>query len=401
MTLNKWIMASYRIVYNRKNTLNKEGKALVQIEVYKAARRRYFSTEVEISPEQWNPKKGEVKNDPLSNRKIRFKRQALEEFELMFPKLYGRPFQLSDFDLMDQQDSITNQARLTFTDYFREQLAQDKSGVELGTHQRKQRVYDRLLQYHRRPVEFSDLTYSLIVGFDQSLRNDHGLDIETIRKSHQILKSYIGRALKSGLLPKPINPYEDFRAKRKESDKIILTEQEIRTLEQLVTPKEKQHLQFYLDAWLLAYYTTLRISDLTTLRAKHLTETEKGLQLDKVQEKTKRMLTIPLWNLHRNEQGVSKATIIIQKYWPSNERPLIARSHFQLNKQFKEVLKLARIRKPITFHSARHTGITHLVKKLPIPIVQRIAGHAKIQTTMQYLHLSNMDVEQALEQVNW
>lgn len=65
------------------------------------------------------------------------------------------------------------------------------------------------------------------------------------------------------------------------------------------------------------------------------------------------------------------------------------------------MLKLAGITKPITFHSARHTGITHLVKKLPVAIVQRIAGHAKIQTTMQYLHLTNQDVEQALEQVNW
>lgn len=209
------------------------------------------------------------------------------------------------------------------------------------------------------------------------------------------------RAVKSGLLPVYANPYDQFKAKRSRVDKIILAESEIRRLEQLTIPADKQHLRLYLDAWLLAYYTTLRISDLTTLRLRHFVETDKGLQLEKKQEKTDQMLYIPVWLLHHDKNGDSKPMSILRRYWPTTDKPFIARSHFQLNKRFKEVLKLAGITKPITFHSARHTGITQLVKKLPVPIVQRIAGHAKIQTTMQYLHLTNQDVEQALEQVNW
>ncbi|WP_168207850.1 tyrosine-type recombinase/integrase [Spirosoma sp. KCTC 42546] len=394
-------MATYRTVFNRKNKLDKNNLGLVQIEALHLGQRRYFSTGVKIKPEQWNESKKEVKGSSQSNQRIRAKRQELEDFELTFAKLHGRPFRLADFDLLAEQITNDGQPVQTFTAYFKEQLELDMSGVEIETHQRKLRVYNRLLQYHGKSVGFADLTYSFIVGFDQALRNQHNLDVETIRKAHQILKSYVNRAMKSGLLPVYVDPYDQFRAKRKESDKIILAEQEVRNLEQLNIPAHKQHLQFYLDAWLLAYYTTLRISDLTTLRLRHLVVTEKGFQLEKKQEKTKRSLNIPLWLLHLNEIGESKALIILRRYWPDNDKPIIARSHFQLNKRFKEVLKLAGITKPITFHSARHTGITHLVKKLPVPIVQRIAGHAKIQTTMQYLHLTNQDVEQALEQVKW
>ncbi|MCC5613406.1 site-specific integrase [Nostoc sp. CHAB 5834] len=395
-------MASHKAVYNRKNHLNKYGKALIQIESYEKGRRRYFSTGVEISPDQWNSKKGEVKGDALANQRIRAKRQSLEEFELTFSKLYGRPFHLDDLDILVDQWSNDGKPAETFTSYFFEQLSLDESSVESSTQRRKMRVHNRLLKYHQnRAVTFCDLTYSLIIGFDQSLRNVYKFGDAYIAKEHAILKSYIVRAIKSGLMPVHSNPYDQFKAKKCRVDKIILVESEIQRLEKLIIPSNKQHLQFYLDAWLLAYYTTLRISDITTLRPRHVVETDKGFQLEKKQEKTNQMLYVPLWLLHQDAQGISKPMLIIQRYWPKTDKPFIARSHFQLNKRFKEVLKLASIYKKITFHSARHTGITHLVKKLQVPIVQRIAGHSKIETTMQYLHLTNKDVEQALEQVKW
>lgn len=398
---NERVMVSYRTVFNRKNSLDKTGKGLIQIEALQNGRRRYFSTGEKATKEQWNKVKLEVKGNALANQCIRAKRQALQEFELNFPKIHNRPFRLADFDLLMDQWADDGRPTQTFSDYFKQQLALDQSSVEPETHQRKLRVHNRLLQYHGRPVGFADLTYSLIIGFDQALRNVHGFGDGYINKEHAILKNYVVRAMKSGLLPIHVNPYDQFKAKRTKVNKIILVESEIRRLEQLTIPVDKQHLRFYLDAWLLAYYTTLRISDLTTLRLRHFLETEKGYQLEKKQEKTEQMLYIPLWLLHHDENGDSKPMSILRQYWPTTDKPFFARSHFQLNKRLKEVLKLAGITKPITFHSARHTGITHLVKKMPVPIVQRIAGHAKIQTTMQYLHLTNQDVEQALEQVNW
>ena len=45
------------LVYNRKNKLNKNGEALIQICCYQNGKRTYFSTEIYIKPNEWNEKK--------------------------------------------------------------------------------------------------------------------------------------------------------------------------------------------------------------------------------------------------------------------------------------------------------------------------------------------------------
>ena len=44
----------------------------------------------------------------------------------------------------------------------------------------------------------------------------------------------------------------------------------------------------------------------------------------------------------------------------------------------------------------RHTRITRWAKVLPLPVVQRLAGHTDISTTMRYVHLSDDDVRAAM-----
>ena len=47
----------YSLVYNRKKSLNKKGMALVQVEAYLNRKKKYFSTKVYLSPDQWDFKK--------------------------------------------------------------------------------------------------------------------------------------------------------------------------------------------------------------------------------------------------------------------------------------------------------------------------------------------------------
>ena len=47
----------YKLVYNRKRTLNRRGMALVQVEAYQGGQKRYFSTNVYLQPEQWDTRR--------------------------------------------------------------------------------------------------------------------------------------------------------------------------------------------------------------------------------------------------------------------------------------------------------------------------------------------------------
>ena len=63
---------------------------------------------------------------------------------------------------------------------------------------------------------------------------------------------------------------------------------------------------------------------------------------------------------------------------------------------FSTLIKRAELPSDITFHSLRHTFITRSLEATKdVHQVARWAGHAKLETTMQYLHL--LEKESILE----
>jgi len=52
----------------------------------------------------------------------------------------------------------------------------------------------------------------------------------------------------------------------------------------------------------------------------------------------------------------------------------------------------------INIHDLRHTFCTRLIqKKVDSVLVMSLAGHTDISTTLQYIHLSNEDLEEAIK----
>jgi integrase len=391
-------MVSYKLVYNRKNVLDAEGKALVQIEAYQQGKRRYFTTGVRIPPASWNAKNREVKNDMAANQRIRQRLADLHQFELTFPTTHGRSLLLADFDLLPTSLTEATTPVPSFSAYMLAEIEADKPGVMRDTYQKRLRVLNRLRDFQGRDTLFDDLTFAFISRLDQAMRGQFKLDDNTIEHEHRTLKRYVGRAVSCGMLTR--NPYDQFKAKGKATNKIILTDEEIRRIETLPLDGDKQHLAIYRDAFLLGFYTMLRVSDLTTLTPKMVVEIASGLQLEKKQIKTRQLVRIPLGTLHGG-----KAQDLLRKYWPdSDSKPFFKRTHQHMNRRLKTILALAGIAKtPVGFHTARHSGITSLVRRgVGLPIVQRLAGHADIKMTMRYVHLAGADVEQALGTItNW
>lgn len=337
-------MVTYKPVYNRKNQLADDGKSLVQIEAYQNGQRRYYSTGVRLLPKEWDEKRGEAKNNGLATRKIRAKIDELERFEVSFPTVHGRPFTLRDFDLLYPKKTVTPisqaDAPATFSAYMLAQIELDKTKFRtVDAYSRKLRVSKRLDKYNGGPVALDGLTYAFVVGFDQHLRNKYGHHDNTIHKEHQVLREYLIRAIKSGLIPITGNPYDQFKAKRKPVDKDAFTPMEIQRIENLtLTAPDKQHLAFYRDAFLLAYYTALRVSDLVSLSRKHIQETSDGLLLTKDQKKTERIVRIPLRKLHRlPDQVESKPERILKAYWRTDDEPFFERAEVNMQEYVKDV----------------------------------------------------------------
>ncbi len=60
-------------------------------------------------------------------------------------------------------------------------------------------------------------------------------------------------------------------------------------------------------------------------------------------------------------------------------------SGWRLHQRFHEALEAAGLPR-VRFHDLRHCFATFAVQKLPLPTVQGYLGHARIATTMRYVH---------------
>jgi site-specific recombinase XerD len=62
----------------------------------------------------------------------------------------------------------------------------------------------------------------------------------------------------------------------------------------------------------------------------------------------------------------------------------------------REALKKTDIKKEVSLHSLRHSYATHLLEDgLNILIIKKLLGHAKIETTMIYLHVAQCPITSA------
>ena len=82
--------------------------------------------------------------------------------------------------------------------------------------------------------------------------------------------------------------------------------------------------------------------------------------------------------------------------FPSPMNP--ARHRFDLS-LWKKVRKLAGI-EDVRLHDLRHTFASQAAMQgIPLPVVARLLGHAQVQMTLRYAHVSDRDVEAAAERI--
>lgn len=334
----------YRLVYNRKKQLNKQGTALVQVEASLNQRKIYFKTNLYIKPEHWDKRTSQVIGHPQANdlNAMLFEFVLhLQGIELSFWKRGIQPTLALLRDAIKKNTPIN----VTFTVFAKEYVKHSD---------RRQSTKDNLittinvLQEFRPGLDFKDITYTFLKDFESYLR-EKGNGVNTVAKHLRQLRTLVNEAINQGYIHADAYPFRKFKIKQEKGRHEFLTPDELRKLENLEV--EDRKLRHVLDAFLFCCYVGLRFSDFCQLAPENFIRVNGKRWLHFKSIKTGIELRLPL---HLLFEG--KALGILERY--NIEEFAILGCNSDVNKYLAQIAEMARIKKHITYHTAKHHTIS-------------------------------------------
>ncbi len=371
--------ATYQLIFNRKDKLNSQGQAPVEIRVTLNRKTAYFSTKIHIKPTEWNDKRLRVNSKHPNNIKINNylydKISEIEEYELN-ERDKGKKITIDDIRRFIRSN---NGNKDSFPEWCLRILEENQT-IDKATKIKRRVLVNRLLKFNKN-LQFSQIDYMFMREFDNFLHTEktpHGKPLKqvTIHGQMKILRYFLNLAFKM----QKISFVPDYKVKKGESIKEALSESELRAIENLSFP-DNPMLKKTKDLFLFSSYTALRFGDITKLTKDNIRETEDGKELFLIMEKVDKPVTIPLYKLFDG-----KPEKIFNKYLENGDNTIFeVPANQTINRNLKIIKGLAGIQKPLSFHISRHTCLTLIGKKTGNPyLVMKIAGHSDIKTSMKY-----------------
>lgn len=377
----------YSLVFNRKKTLNKKGMALVQVEAYLKRKKKYFSTKVYLSADQWDYKKRMVKNHPNADAINRMLYEYMAEIEKKELGLWQKGKAISLDSL--KSSLSTKESNDSFIVFFREEVM--NSSLKESTKKNHLSTLELLKEY-KRDVTFGDMTFEFISSFDHYLQQK-GYHINTIAKHMKHLKRHINVAINKEYMDIQKYAFRKYKIKSIENSHTHLSPEELRKIEGVSLINRFERLQKTRDAFLFCCYAGLRYSDFINLSPDNIIYIHQETWLIYKSVKTGTEVRLPLYLLFEG-----KGIEILNQYKKNLSSFFKLRDNSNVNKELLIIAKLAGINKRISFHTARHTNATLLIYSgVNITTVQKLLGHKSVKTTQVYTNIMDMTIVRDLE----
>ncbi len=358
----------------------------MQVEASLNQRKIYFKTNIYIKPEHWDKRTSQVIGHPQANdlNSMLFEFVLhLQGIELALWKR-GVPATLSLLkDAMKKNRPINITFPIFAKEYVQHSDRRESTKENLLT-------TITVLQEFRPGVDFKDITYTFLKDFEVYLR-EKGNGVNTVAKHLRQLRTLVNEAINQGYIHADAYPFRKFKIKQEKGRHEFLTPDELRKLENLEVNDNK--LRHVLDAFLFCCYTGLRFSDFCQLNYSNFAKINGKKWLHFKSIKTGIELRLPL---HLLFEG--KALSILDRYEITEFANL--GSNAETNKALAQITGMARIKKHVTYHTARHTCATLLVHQgVPITTVQKLLGHTSVKTTEIYSEILSSTILRDLKAV--
>lgn len=258
------------------------------------------------------------------------------------------------------------------------------SNIKASTKSSYSLMIRHLEAYGDAPID--KITTDYLQEFVSFLRSQ-GLQTGTVRLYFQKLTCVLHDAYKNELFDDRVL-LRVKRPKKEQAKKCFLSETELKKLTRHRLSEEYNNIQ---SMFLFSCLTGLRFGDVKGLRWKDVKRNGKHLHLEFHQQKTDTQERLPL---------CAEAEALLRSLKRSGEHVFKEATNQQANMVLKRWCREAHVKKPVTFHSARHTFcVLLLTKDVPIYTVQQLMCHSDIESTSVYADLLNKTKAKAVKKL--
>ena len=247
-------------------------------------------------------------------------------------------------------------------------------------------------QHHTSDIYLKQIDYHFTLGFETYLRSLSSLQNNGVMKHMERFKKLMRLAEHLNWIEK--NPTKRFKLRFDQVDMVYLSKQELEKIKN--EEFAKSVLNINRDIFIFACYTGLAYADVKALNKNHLQLGIDGRKwIYTRRSKTNTAVRIPL---------LEEAERILDSY---NHHPKITGadkllpvySNQKTNQYLREVARKVKIRKKLSFHTARHTFATTvtLANGVPIETVSKLLGHHKISTTQIYARVIDSKISMDID----
>lgn len=376
----------FRLVYNRKNKLNNQGTALIQVEALLNHRKVYFSTNIYVRPEHWDKSVSQIIGHPMAFEL----NTMIYDFLIYLQRIEFEQWKRGvHSSLVLLKESVRNKrpVRVTFIEFAEYHIRE--SDRKKSTKENMMTTITSLKEF-RKVIEFKDITYAFLKDFECFLR-EKGNGINTVAKHLRQLRTLVNEAINQGYIHADEYPFRKMKIRQEKGKNQSLSPSELKRLEKLEV--NSLRLRHVLDAFLFCCYSGLRFSDFKSVKNENIVCINSRKWLVMKSRKTSVNVQLPLYLLFGG-----KSLALLEKYSLNNFSDI--GSNPEINKDLSRIADLANIGKHITFHTARHTFATLLIHQgVPITTVQKLLGHTSLKTTQIYSEILNSTVVRDLRAV--
>lgn len=383
------------LFYINRNKVKMDGTTAVLCRITIDGKQTVLSTGIYCNPDDWNAKKGGVKEERSNNQLTIFRKRIEQAYENILKNtgivsaelLKNTIVGVNSVPTMLLQAGEVEQERLRVRS-----LEIKSTSTFRGSKTTQANLRDFILSRGKSDIAFTEISEEFGESFKLFLKRDLGYSSSHINHCLCWLNRLIYIAVDQEVLR--ANPLEEVAYEKKDPPKLkYITRSELKRI--METPMHSRMMELVRRTFIFSSFSGLAYVDMQRLYPRHIGKTAEGrLYIRKKRVKTDVEAFIPLHPVAEQILNLYNTTNDSEPVFPLPE------NRDSIWNDINQIGIVAGLKEGLSYHKSRHSfGTLLLSVGISIESIAKMMGHANISTTQGYAKVTDDKISQDMDKL--